>query len=297
MGPLQKDLDPKRGAEVLLEAFRRGVNFIDTAQSYKTYPHIRKALDRWDEDEPIYIASKSNAQTREDMRLAVDEALDQLGRDHIDIMHLHAARVDVDVFDVRKGALDYLRECRDRGIVKRIGISTHSAPVVARAAEETDIDVVYPIINRGGLGILSGDRSDMEQAIAKCRRAGKKLYAMKVYGGGSFLGDRRGALEYARSVEGIDVVSIGMVHEDEVAVNVDLFNGEEVDEALWDATAGGERKKLHILWLCTSCGTCLEHCPNEALSLGDDRCVVDRERCILCGYCAPHCPEFAIRMV
>ncbi len=295
MGPLQKNLEPERGAEVLLSAFERGVNFVDTAQSYRTYEHIRRALDQW--DEYVYIATKSNATTREDMKAAVSEAQEALGRERLDIFHLHAARVDVDVFDVRREAYEYLQECREEGIVGKIGISTHSAPVVARAARESELDLVYPIINRTGLGILSGTRADMEAAIELCHDAGKNTYAMKVFGGGNLLADRRAALDYVLSLRGMDVVSIGMVHEDELAVNLALLAGDEVDGELWERTAGGESKGLHILWLCTGCGTCIEHCPNYALSLDDGKCVVDRDRCILCGYCAPHCPEFAIRMV
>ena len=295
MGPLQKDLGPERGAELLLDAFQRGINFIDTAQSYRTYDHIRGALEQW--SGRVYIATKSGATTREDMKRAVEEAREALDREYLDIFHLHAARVDVDVFEQRRGAYEYLQECREEGVVGRIGISTHSAPVVRRAAEEEAIDVVYPLINVAGLGILGGDRRDMELAIEACADSGKRLYAMKVFGGGNLLGDRSSALDYVLSLKGIDVVSIGMLHESELTVNLGLLEDSEIDPEIWEATAGGESKRLHILRLCTGCETCIEYCPNGALSIQDGKCEVDRDRCILCGYCAPHCPEFAIRMV
>ncbi|MFP4200831.1 MAG: aldo/keto reductase [Clostridia bacterium] len=295
MGPLQKDLDPSRGAEVILAALESGVNFIDTAQSYRNYEHIRLALEQWDGD--VHIATKSHATGREDMRRAVEEARESLRVDFLDIFHLHAARVGTDVFEERRGAYEYLQECREEGIIGRIGISTHSVPVVIRAAREPGIDVVYPIINREGLGILEGNRSDMEGAIAQCYAEGKRLYAMKVFGGGNLLDDRISALEYVLSLRGIDVISIGMVHEDELRVNLALLGDDDIDPDLWESTMRGSSKRLHILGLCTGCGTCVEYCPSSALSVVDGKCVVDRESCILCGYCAPHCPEFAIRMV
>lgn len=33
------------GASVICDALRRGINFIDTAQYYRTYPYIRRALE------------------------------------------------------------------------------------------------------------------------------------------------------------------------------------------------------------------------------------------------------------
>lgn len=45
MGPGQLDLPLDEGASVICDALRRGINFIDTAQYYRTYPYIRRALE------------------------------------------------------------------------------------------------------------------------------------------------------------------------------------------------------------------------------------------------------------
>jgi aryl-alcohol dehydrogenase-like predicted oxidoreductase len=44
VGPLQANLPLMQGADVIREAFERGVNFIDTAELYETYPYIKEAL-------------------------------------------------------------------------------------------------------------------------------------------------------------------------------------------------------------------------------------------------------------
>jgi Pyruvate/2-oxoacid:ferredoxin oxidoreductase delta subunit len=50
--------------------------------------------------------------------------------------------------------------------------------------------------------------------------------------------------------------------------------------------------------LCTACETCIERCPAEALSMGqDDLPKVDLDRCFGCAVCATGCPTEAIRMV
>jgi ferredoxin len=48
---------------------------------------------------------------------------------------------------------------------------------------------------------------------------------------------------------------------------------------------------------CVSCGTCVEECPQEAISLDDEEiAVVDAEKCNECGTCVEACPSEAISM-
>ena len=41
--------------------------------------------------------------------------------------------------------------------------------------------------------------------------------------------------------------------------------------------------------LCNGCETCLKRCPMEAITMVDDKSVVDLDRCIGCGNCVPTC--------
>lgn len=45
---------------------------------------------------------------------------------------------------------------------------------------------------------------------------------------------------------------------------------------------------------CISCGTCVDSCPVEAISEGEDIYVIDADLCIDCGSCADTCPTGAI---
>ena len=47
---------------------------------------------------------------------------------------------------------------------------------------------------------------------------------------------------------------------------------------------------------CTGCGTCVDECPSEAISLKNDVAVVDEEACSDCGLCVDVCPEEAITL-
>lgn len=45
---------------------------------------------------------------------------------------------------------------------------------------------------------------------------------------------------------------------------------------------------------CTACGSCIDECPVEAISEGDDYYTIDQELCIDCGACYDVCPADAI---
>ena len=45
---------------------------------------------------------------------------------------------------------------------------------------------------------------------------------------------------------------------------------------------------------CTACGTCVEQCPADALTLVDDLPVVDLQHCVTCFCCQEMCPEKAM---
>jgi hypothetical protein len=47
---------------------------------------------------------------------------------------------------------------------------------------------------------------------------------------------------------------------------------------------------------CIGCGECVDHCSQQALSLEDDRAVLDSEKCIGCGECILICPNSAIEI-
>ena len=78
IGPAQLNVPPAQGAKVVAAALDGGVNFVDTAQSYRTYNYIKPALAGRDPEE-IIVASKSAAASYADMSTAIKEAQTELG--------------------------------------------------------------------------------------------------------------------------------------------------------------------------------------------------------------------------
>ena len=48
---------------------------------------------------------------------------------------------------------------------------------------------------------------------------------------------------------------------------------------------------------CVGCGTCVDECPSEAISMNDDDiAVINADECTDCGMCVDACPTEAIAM-
>ncbi|KXG77492.1 NAD(P)H-quinone oxidoreductase subunit I, chloroplastic [Fervidicola ferrireducens] len=296
MGPLQKNMDLESSTEVVAYALKKGINFVDTAQMYRTYDPIREAV-KLTGINPV-ISTKSTASSYEEMERAIDEALKSLDRNYIDIFFMHAARVDGDVFEVRKGALKCLMDYKARGYIKAVGISTHNVKVVELSSYRDDLDVIFPLINFKGIGILGGSVDDMKLSIEKAFKSGKGILIMKVLGGGALLKDYKKAMDFIRNMKCYHSIAIGMVSKEEVDFNVNYFNGIYEEEKL--PAFSEEQKKFMVMeFLCKGCKSCVEACPNFAIDYDEEKkkARINEGRCLTCGYCTASCPEFAIRAV
>ena len=48
---------------------------------------------------------------------------------------------------------------------------------------------------------------------------------------------------------------------------------------------------------CTKCGNCIESCPQNAITIGNNVAAINQELCIQCGTCAEVCQVGAIREI
>jgi aryl-alcohol dehydrogenase-like predicted oxidoreductase/NAD-dependent dihydropyrimidine dehydrogenase PreA subunit len=299
IGPLQANIERSQAIQVMRAGMEAGINFFDTAELYGTAGYLGEAMSGFHGE--IVVTSKSMAQTYEGMEQSVLKTLKDLQRPYVDIMLLHAARFGPELFEVFDGALQCLLDYKKKGAIRAVGLSCHNVQGIARAAEHPDIDVVFPLNNVTGLGVLGGSRDEMTQAIAKCHQAGKGLYLMKALGGGTLAERYQEAMAFARSMPGVAAQAVGMINQKELEFNLRFFNDEPI--APEEFAALRFTKRLSILPnICKGCGSCLAHCPNGALSLveredGRKLAQADKNLCVTCGYCSPYCPEFAIRMV
>jgi len=295
ISPLQRNLPVEAGAKVILRALELGVNFIDTSQFYRAYPPIARALQLYSGRDEVIIATKSYAHDASGMQKALEEALRELRRDYIDIFLLHEQE---SMLTIRGhwGAVEYLLKAKEKGLVRAVGISTHYIQGVRAAALVPEFDLISPLINCTGVGIADGTRDEMEEAIQFARQCGKGIYAMKALGGGHLLDRLDEAFAYLLQMEELAAIAVGMRNQAEVEMNVCLFEGRRVPDAVRMAAAAVPRR-LHVEDWCIACGKCVEICSSRAMALVNGKAKADSSRCALCGYCGAHCPEFAIKVI
>lgn len=293
ISPLQKDFSPEKAGGIIKNALAQGINFIDTAELYQNYEHIKKGIAGCTTE--VILSSKSYAYTYEDMQLSIEKACREVGRDYIDVFSLHEQSSRLTL----KGHADALRclvDAKKKGLIRAIGVSTHYVEVVRAAAMLDEVDVIHPIINKSGLGIADGSAEDMLKAIEFAHYMGKGLYAMKALGGGHLAEKSEESLQWVLGLPCIDSIAIGMHSLDEITANVAVFTGHKVasDIAL---RLKNVKRAIYVEDYCEGCGRCKEHCSSKAIEIVDNKAVIAKDKCIRCGYCAAYCPHFCIKVV
>ncbi|MCL2035193.1 MAG: aldo/keto reductase [Oscillospiraceae bacterium] len=293
LGPLQAGLTVEAGSAVLARAIEHGVNFCDTAQLYETYPYIKRAIELTRKHD-LVISSKTYAYSRKQAIQAVEEARQAIGRDYIDIFLLHEQESAL-TLDGHKQALEYLYECKQKGIVKAVGASMHHVAAV-KAAGQKGLDVIHPLMNMTGLGVADGSIAEMEYAVKSAYGLGCGAYAMKALGGGNLFKQAGACLEYILGLDFIDSIAVGMQSAGEVDANAGFFEtGAFCVES--ERILAGKARRLHIESWCGGCGECAVRCGQKALNVKGQKASCIHERCILCGYCSTACKSFAIKVV
>lgn len=329
---MQAALPFDEAADVIAYAFDSGINMTDTAQYYENYDIIRAGLKKCRNPENVLVSTKTYAYSRALAVEAVEEARRELDRDVIDIFMLH----EQESYDTLRGhmeALEYLLECREKGIVRAVGASTHHVSLVRgimklREKDGITLDVCHPLYNKKGIGIADGTERDMAEAVSALHGMGVGIYAMKALGGGHLSGSAEDALGYVLSKGYIDAVAIGMQSREEVDANINFLlcgSFSAADKVKLSA----KHRSLHVEDYCEGCGSCVRRCASGALTLvpADDadgnnssageaftdeflaesgiasgervqkmRAKPDDTKCVRCGYCTKVCPVFALKI-
>ncbi|MBB6480413.1 aldo/keto reductase [Spirochaeta isovalerica] len=298
MAPLQRNMPPEEGGDIIAYALKKGIRWIDTAQMYGSYPHVLRGISQSGIDrKELVISTKSAVKSYAEMNRAIDEAMEEMKLDYIDLFLLHAVR-SLEDFGEREEALTALLEAKEQGRIGAVGLSSHSTKSALVLAEDSRIDWYHLMFNIRGTGLTDGTLDEQIQAIEKIKNRGAGFYVMKPLGGGYLKSTAEDALKWVKDHRLVDAVALGMMSREEVDMNIDVFSNRPVSEEIKNRLGTVEKKLFVFEALCIGCGKCGETCEQSAIKVNADKIAeVDKEKCILCGYCVPVCPKFALRII
>lgn len=177
--PVQRVGQPEAAA-IVATALEMGVNFIDTARGYtdseEKFGHaLRGVRDRF------ILATKTPVRDGEGARRDLETSLRMLQTDFVELYQLHNVSTKADLEQVLApgGALEAVLQAQAEGLVKFIGISSHS-PEILLEAVETDL-----------FATIQAPVNAVERQFIPALQAAKErdmgTIAMKPLAGGSFM--------------------------------------------------------------------------------------------------------------
>ncbi|GAB4235465.1 MAG: aldo/keto reductase [Acidobacteriota bacterium] len=193
-------------ADLLQEAYDRGVRFWDSADQYGTHPHLREALKRVPREE-VVILTKTHASTAEEMKADLDRFRQELGTDYLDIVLLHCM-MSPDWPSQKAGAMEVLAQARADGIVRAHGVSCHTLGALQAAAKTDWVQVDLARINPAGQA-MDADVDTVLGVLRQMKAAGKGIIGMKILGAGGLRNRIDEALHFALSQDCVDCFTIG----------------------------------------------------------------------------------------
>lgn len=215
------------GARLLAQAYDLGVTFWDTSDDYGTHPHVARALREVGRD-GVVVATKTYATTAVGARRSVAKALRELGVETVDIFLLHAVDSPGEL-EVKLPALEALTKAKAEGLVRAVGVSSHSREVLARLAGLPEVDVALVVVNQTGAWMKDASPTEMAAAVRRLSRSGRGVYGMKALGSGQVTEPTAvaSALRYAFDYPYAHAICVGITSEAELEADVAIWREAE----------------------------------------------------------------------
>jgi len=195
-GTLGGSEQKRQGIDGMVKLFRhgldRGVKWWDTADMYRTHPHVAAALKEISR-EKVVITSKTRSKDAKGVREDIERFRKELKTDYIDIVLLHCM-TDGDWNVKRRASMDVLSEYKEKGVIRAVGCSCHTFEALKTASEEPWVDVDLARINPYAVKMDVNKVEDIprvEKILQKMHDDGKAVYGMKILGEGEFKTNER----------------------------------------------------------------------------------------------------------
>lgn len=222
-------ITPREGGRILKESHKLGVSYWDASNDYGSHAHVAAALRLVPRGE-VSISTKTSARNYEEATKSLQDSLAELGTDYVDIFLLHLVKYNS--IQASRRLLRKLSDAKTTGVVKAIGLSTHSVKVVTEASGFEEVDVIMTICCGAGQDVIDrfrdhipledGSIQEMFDAIKLAHDNGKGVIAMKVLGTSAppLVADYRSSIGSVARLDFVDTMVIGMRNLHQVRKNV-----------------------------------------------------------------------------
>ncbi|MDE7244171.1 MAG: aldo/keto reductase [Oscillospiraceae bacterium] len=318
----------KDAIEALLLAHENGINYADLATAgAKTFLYYGKAFADVRKDMYYQVHFGANYETGqygwttelETVKKQIDWMLHNLRTDYVDYGFIHCldTRADWEAYQ-KSGVLEYLLEQKKQGIVRHIGLSTHT-PALANTVLDTGlVDQMMFSINPGydyhHGDYAKGSADERMTLYRRCETEGIGISVMKPFSGGQLLDEKTSP--FGKALTMYQCIQYALDKPGVLTVLPGIRDAEDVLQLLRFLDAPPEERDYSILGTftpqdavgsCVYCNHC-QPCPvglnvgliNKYydLSTAGDTMAADHygklekhaSDCVDCGHCSNRCP-------
>lgn len=327
--------DEKDAIATIRQAYEGGVNYFDlaTAES-RTFPYFGAALGDVRKNVRYQIHFGANYQggpygftlDAEAIKKSIHWQLEKLGTDYIDYGFIHCLDEVADWQKYQKnGALAFLMELKEQGVVRHLGLSSHTPATIQQVMDDVPLDMLMFSVNaaydyhKGTYG--KGSTDERTAVYRRCEAEGVGIVVMKPFAGGQLLDASLSpfgqalthyqCLQYALDRPGVLTVLPGMSSVEQIKHLLGFFTASPEEK---DYSVLGSFTPPDAVGKCVYCNHCAP-CPQGIqiglvnkyydLALRGDAMAEEHYRelekhasdCIQCGHCNSRCPFHVDQMV
>lgn len=318
----------KETEETVALALENGINFFDMAAGDAApFPAYGRAVSGCRSQ--VYFQVHFGADYRsgkygwtlklDEIKRSVEWQLKALRTDYIDFGFLHCIDEEADLETaIAQGTLSYMEELKRQGVIRHIGLSSHTPAVVQKVLDRKILDMLMFSINpaydycHGEYAFGSGDERSM--LYRRCEAEGVGISVMKAFSGGQLLNAKTSpfgqalteyqCMQYALDRPGVLTVLPGVRNREDLRRVLGFLTATEAEK---DYSVIGGFTPKESAGICVYCNHC-QPCPagldvgliNKYYDLalaGDELAKIHyatlgakASDCVGCGHCDSRCP-------
>lgn len=275
------EVPEKEAVEALLLAHDNGVNYADLATAgAKTFAYYGKAFSGLRKDMLYQVHFGANYETGEygwttnleKIRQQIDWMLGSLKTDYVDYGFIHCLDAVRDWESYKEnGVLEYLLDMKRQGVVKHIGLSTHTPKLANLVLDAGIVEQLMFSINPGydyhHGDYANGSADERVNLYRRCEAEGIGISVMKPFSGGQLLDAKTSP--FKRALTKYQCIQYALDKPGVLTVLPGIRSADDVRELLGFLSAAPEERDYGVLGTFT---------PRDAVG-----------NCVYCNHCQP-CP-------